>query len=64
MSTLSDAFAAIRRVVLIDERLDRVTKDLAKLDAAHSETRDRLLRVEVIIDEARRRDGVRRIEER
>lgn len=63
MSLVSDAFAAIRRVVLIDARLDHVTADLAKLDNAHAETRERLLRVEIIIDEALRASAARRLPE-
>lgn len=56
-----DAMAAVRRVVLLDARLDRMGADLAKLDAAHAETRERLLRVEIVIDEARRAYDRRRL---
>ena len=48
-------------MMLIEDRVERIAADLDKLNAAHAETRERLIRVEVIIDEARRSYDVRRL---
>ena len=57
MSLIGDIFAGVRRIMLLEDRVDRLTDDLAKLNTAHAETRERLIRVEVIIDEARRAEA-------
>ena len=54
MSLLGDIFAGVRRTLLMEERVERIAADLDKLNTAHAETRERLIRVEVIIEEARR----------
>ncbi len=54
MSSVGDIISGIREVLLMRHRIDTLTDDLKALTAAHGETRERLVRLEVIIDEARR----------
>ncbi|HEV2746618.1 MAG TPA: hypothetical protein VGW34_04895 [Allosphingosinicella sp.] len=54
MSTIGDLLGAVRQVLLIQHRIDALADDLKALTAAHAETRERLIRLEVIIEEARR----------
>lgn len=54
MSALGDIVAGIRKVVLLEHRVETLTAEVERLSAAHAETRERLIRLEVIIDEARR----------
>ncbi len=51
---LGDLFAGVRRIMLLEDRVERLAVDLDRLNTAHAETRERLIRVEVIIEEARR----------
>jgi hypothetical protein len=47
--------------MLMEHRVETLANDLRQLASAHSETRERLVRLEVIIHEARRsRDAARR----
>jgi hypothetical protein len=62
MSTIGDIMAGVRQVLLMQHRIDALAEGMKALAAAHGETRERLVRVEVIIDEAlRRRDAARRL---
>ena len=54
MSSIGDIIAGVRQVLLLQHRIDVLADDLKSLTAAHGETRERLIRLEVIIDEARR----------
>jgi chaperonin cofactor prefoldin len=54
MGTLGDVLAGVRRVVLLEHRVETLTAEVERLAKAHMETRERLIRLEVIIDEARR----------
>ena len=51
---LGDIFAGVRRIMLLEDRVERLATDLDRLNTAHAETRERLIRVEIIIEEARR----------
>ncbi len=54
MSSIGDIVSGVRQVLLMQHRIDALADDLKALTAAHGETRERLIRLEVIIDEARR----------
>ena len=71
MSTLGDALAALKNVVLMQERLDVVRaelKDLAgtvgKVQAYAVSLDKRILRIETMIEMTRSGSGLPRIEER
>ena len=62
MSTIGDIIVGVRQVLLMQHRIDALAEDMKALAAAHGDTRERLVRVEVIIDEAIRcRDAARRL---
>lgn len=64
MSTIGDILGGIRQVLLLQHRIDTLADDMKALTAAHGETRERLVRLEVIIDEAlRSRDARRQLPE-
>lgn len=54
MSALGDLFAGVRKVLILEQRLDALSREVERPTAAHTDTRERLIRLEVIIDEARR----------
>lgn len=54
MGTLGDVLAGVRKVVLLEHRVETLTAEVEKLSAAYTDTRERLIRLEVIIEEARR----------
>jgi len=54
VSSIGDIVSGVRQVLLMQHRIDALVDDLKGLTAAHGETRERLIRLEVIIDEARR----------
>jgi hypothetical protein len=54
VSSIGDIVSGVRQVLLMQHRIDALADDLKALTAAHGETRERLIRLEVIIDEARR----------
>jgi hypothetical protein len=62
VSTLGDLVAGIRKVVLLEHRL--ATSEVERLSVAHADTRERLVRLEVIIEEARRAGAARRTSRR
>jgi len=55
MSVLGDVLAGLRKVLVLEHRLQTLASEIERLSQAHTETRERLIRLEVIIDEARRR---------
>lgn len=70
MSSISDAFNALRQVILIQSRLDqldgrvgRMTADLAGMTEALAVVRDRVSRLEGVIEGAAVPNARRRIEE-
>lgn len=64
MSVLGDVFSGLKQVLTLEDRVNRLAADLSALDRAHDETRERLIRIEVIVDEARRRGEARRLSHR
>jgi hypothetical protein len=64
VSTLGDIVAGIRKVVLLEHRVETLTAEVERLSAAHADARDRLIRLEVIIDEARRAGAEQRTSQR
>ena len=63
MSAIGDILSGLRQVMLMEDRLDMLVRDVEALTAAHAETRERVIRLEVIIDEARRSRDARRLPE-
>ena len=61
MTALGDVIAGIRKVLLLEHRVESLATEVERLSAAHAETRERLIRLEVIIDEARRAAEARRL---
>ena len=58
---LGDVFSGLKQVLTLEDRVNRLAADLTALDKAHDDTRERLIRVEVIIEEARRTRDARRL---
>lgn len=63
MSTIGDILSGLRQAMPMEHRLDMLVRDVEALTAAHAETRERVIRPEVIIDEARRSRDARRLPE-
>lgn len=70
MSSIGDAFNALRQVILIQSRLDqldgrmsRMTTDLTGMTEALAVVRDRVSRLEGVIEGAAMANARRRIEE-
>ena len=70
MSTFGDALAAIRNVVLMQERMDVLTRKVDRLADDVRDTNDyvlsvdkRVIRIETMIEMTRGGNGDRRIEE-
>lgn len=61
MSLYGEAMAAIRSVILLDERVQAMTKKVDKLADDVRDTKDRLVRLETIVEIARPDGGVLRI---
>ena len=61
VSVLGDVFSGLRQVLALQDRVDRLSTDVQALDKAHDDTRERLIRIEAIIDEARRSRDARRL---
>lgn len=59
MGTLGDVLAGVRKVVLLEHRVETLSSEVEKLAAAFADTRERLIRLEVIIEEARRTSAAR-----
>lgn len=60
MSLFSDFLGVVRQVMLIEDRLARLGERLATLESRQTDMRDRLVRVESILEVAMRA-GERRI---
>lgn len=52
MSWVTDLLAAVRRVVLLEDRVDRLDKGVEALTAKVADTRDRVIRLEGLIEGA------------
>ena len=55
MSLLGDVFGGLRQVMTLEHRIEELTREVADLKRREEDTRERLVRLETIIDEARRR---------
>lgn len=53
VSTIGDILSGLRQSMLMEHRLGMLVRDVEALTAAHAETRERVIRLEVVIDEAR-----------
>lgn len=53
MSTMGDILKVLKDVVLMNERIERLSHSTKELERARRDMHDRLLRVEVFIDLAR-----------
>ena len=69
MSTLGDALAALKNAVLLQERLDTVRREMGglseqvrRLDDRVIDLKERVIRIETMIEIARRDAGPPRIE--
>jgi hypothetical protein len=60
MSAIGDVLAAVRKVLLLEHRVEALGAEVERLSAAYTDTRERLIRLEVIIEEARRAASERR----
>jgi len=60
VSMLGEMVAGIRKVILLEHRVATLTAEVERLSGAHAETRERLVRLEVFIEEARRAGAARR----
>lgn len=60
MSLFSDAARVVRQLMLVEDRLDRLGKRVEAIELRQTEMRDRLIRVESILEVAMR-NGARRI---
>ena len=58
---LKDAFTAIRRLLLLEERVRELTVRVERQDALLLDYRDRLVRIEALIEYAQRREARRPI---
>ena len=60
MSLFADAARVVRQMMLVEDRLDRLGKRVEAIEVRQTEMRDRLIRVESILEVAMR-NGARRI---
>ena len=60
MSLFTDAARVVRQMMLVEDRLDRLGKRVEAIEVRQTEMRDRLIRVESILEVAMR-NGARRI---
>ena len=63
MSMLGDLFTGLRQVLTLEHRVEELAKEVAGLKQREENTRERLIRLETIVDEARRRGETRRLPE-
>ena len=61
MSAVGDLMAALRQVLTMEHRIETLTTEIAELKAREQDTRERLIRLEVIIEEARRAGASKRL---
>jgi hypothetical protein len=61
LSALGDLFAGLRQVLTLDHRVAELAREVADLKRREEDMRDRLIRLETIIDEARRASVARRL---
>ncbi len=62
MSAIDRILSATRGILLLEHRIDQLTAQVDKLNDGHTQLRDRVLRLEVVIGEAQRRAGIPRLE--
>ena len=60
MGALGDVLTGLRKILLLEQRVESLNGEVERLSAAHADTRERLIRLEVIIEEARRAGAQRR----
>ena len=53
MSMIGDAFAAVRRLMLMDSEIERMKQAIAAHDARLQAQNDRLVRIETVMEFAR-----------
>lgn len=53
MSRLGDVIAGLKQVLLIEHRIDELTKRVVAIDERETNTRERLIRIEGMIEGAR-----------
>ena len=46
MSWVRDVYEALRKIILMDQRLDQIAADLRELAASHEELEERVARIE------------------
>ena len=59
MSVVKDAWSSLRAVAAIVERVTDLSEEVRLLRAESRDLRDRVVRIETIIDEARRQSAAR-----
>jgi hypothetical protein len=64
MGILGDALVGLRKLLSLEQRVESLNGEMERLSAAHTDTRERLIRLEVIIEEARRTGAGRRASQR
>ena len=64
MSAWSDIRDSVRKIILMQDKIDRLASGLSRLSADVMDHEKRLIRIETMIEmaQARRRDGSHRIE--
>ena len=50
MSAIGDAFAAVRRLMLMDSEIERMKQAIAAQDARIQSQNDRLIRIETVME--------------
>ena len=53
MSVTDKVLDALRQTVLVNERIEQLAKAVAKLDAGQADVRDRVIRIEALIEYGR-----------
>lgn len=61
MSHIREAWETLRSVALIVDKLTELSGEVRDLRAENRDLRDRVVRIETIIDEARRQASVRQL---
>lgn len=61
MSVVKEAWDTLRSVAAIVDRVTELSEEVKALRVEHRDLRDRVIRIETIIDEARRQAASRRL---
>ena len=59
MSVLQEAWATLREVAAIIDKVSDLSDEVKALRAENRDLRDRIIRIETIVDEARRQSAAR-----